>query len=121
MRQDIKNFVVKCKNCQQMKYEHQRPEGILKKDSNSEMEVGKDSNGFYGCSLEDFGKFDSIWVVGYRLTKSSHFIPVRVDYNAKHFSSIYVKEIVRLHGMPLSIISDNGTLFTSKFWRNLHF
>ena len=121
MIQDIEKFVAKCKNCQQMKYEHQRPEGLLKKDSNSEMEVGKDSNGFYGCSLEDFGKFDSIWVVVDRLTKSAHFILVRVDYYAKHLASIYVKEIVRFHGMPLSIISDSGTLFTSMFWRNLHF
>ncbi|WMV50668.1 hypothetical protein MTR67_044053 [Solanum verrucosum] len=49
------------------------------------------------------GNFDSIWVVVARL---AHFIPVTVDYNALQFAKIYVKGIVRLHGMPLSIISD---------------
>ena len=66
------------------------------------------------------GKFDSIWVVVDRLTKSAHFIPVRIDYNAEQLAKVYVKEIVRLHGVPLSIISDRGTQFTSKFWRKLH-
>ncbi|WMV51287.1 hypothetical protein MTR67_044672 [Solanum verrucosum] len=66
------------------------------------------------------GKFDSIWVVVDRLTKSAHFIPVRIDYNAEQLAKVYVKEIVRLHGVPLSIISDRGTQFTFKFWRKLH-
>ncbi|WMV25987.1 hypothetical protein MTR67_019372 [Solanum verrucosum] len=51
------------------------------------------------------GKFDSIWVVVDRLTKSAHFIPVRVDYNSQQLAKIYVKEIVRLHEVPFSIIS----------------
>ena len=66
------------------------------------------------------GKFDSIWVVVDRLTKSSHFISVRIDYNAEQLAKVYVKEILRLHGVPLSIISNHGTQFTSKFWRKLH-
>ena len=104
MRQDIEKFVVKCKNCQQMKYEHQRTAGLLKKDSNSEMEVGKDTMDFMVVLCKTLGKFNSIWVVVDRLTKSAHFILVRVDYYAKHLASIYVKEIVRLHGMLFSII-----------------
>ena len=66
------------------------------------------------------GKFDSIWVVVDRLTKSGHFIPVTKEYNAEQLAKVYVKEIVRLHEVPLSIISDRGTQFTSKFWRKLH-
>ena len=66
------------------------------------------------------GKFDSIWVVVDRLTKSAHFISVRIDYNAEQLAKVYVKEIVRLHEVALSIISDRGTQFTSKFWRKLH-
>ncbi|WMV50347.1 hypothetical protein MTR67_043732 [Solanum verrucosum] len=61
------------------------------------------------------GRFDSIWVVVDRLTKSAHFIQVRIDYNAEQLAKVYVKEIVRLHGVPLSIISDRGTQLTSMF------
>ena len=46
------------------------------------------------------GKFDSIWVVVDRLTKSAHFIPIRIDYNAEQLAKVYVKEIVKLHGVP---------------------
>ncbi len=66
------------------------------------------------------GKFDSIWVVVDRLTKSTHFIPIRIDYNVEQLTKVYVKEILRLHGVPLIIISDRGTQFTSKFWKKLH-
>ena len=66
------------------------------------------------------GKFDSIWVIVDRLTKSAHFIPVKVTYNVEKLARLYISEIVRLHGVPLSIISNRGTQFTSKFWRTLH-
>ena len=66
------------------------------------------------------GKFDSIWVIVDRLTKSAHFILVKVTYNAEKLAKIYISEIVRLHGVPLSIISDRGTQFTSMFWKTLH-
>ena len=54
------------------------------------------------------GKFDSIWVIVDRLTKSAHFIPVKVTYNAEKLAKLYISKIVRLHGVPLSIISDRG-------------
>ncbi|XP_069142902.1 uncharacterized protein, partial [Solanum lycopersicum] len=60
------------------------------------------------------GKFDSIWVIVDRLTKSAHFIPVKVTYNAEKLAKLYISEVVRLHGVPLFIISDRGTQFTSK-------
>ena len=66
------------------------------------------------------GKYDSIWVIVDRLTKSAYFIPVMVTYNAEKLAKIYISEIVRLHGVPLSIISDRGTQFTSKFSKILH-
>lgn len=60
--------------------------------------------------------FDSIRVLVVRLSKSSHFILVTVDYNAEQLARIYVKDIVSLHDAPISTISDRGTLFTSKFY-----
>ena len=66
------------------------------------------------------GKYDSIWVIVDRLTKSAHFILIKVTYNAEKLAKLYISEIVRLNGVPLSIISDRGTQFTSMFWKILH-
>ncbi|XP_059310058.1 uncharacterized protein LOC132061223 [Lycium ferocissimum] len=65
-------------------------------------------------------KFDSIGVIVDRLTKSTHFIPVKITYDAKKLAKIYIREVARLHGVPISIVSDRGTMFTSRFWECLH-
>jgi len=62
-------------------------------------------------------KFDAVWVIVDRRTKSAHFIPVAVSYSSEMLAEIYIREIVRLHGVPVSIITDRGTHFTSQFWR----
>ena len=64
--------------------------------------------------------FQRHWVIVDRLTKSAHFIPVKVTYNTEKLAKLYISEIVRLHGVPLSIISDRGTQFTYMFWKTLH-
>ncbi|KAA3466537.1 DNA/RNA polymerases superfamily protein [Gossypium australe] len=65
-------------------------------------------------------KKDSVCVIVDRLTKSAHFIPVRTDYSLQKLAKLYVAEIVRLHGVPVSIISDRDPRFTSRFSRVLH-
>ena len=54
-----------------------------------------------------------------RLTNSAHFIPVRIDYSMDRLAELYVNEIVRLHGVSLSIVSDRDPRFTSRFWKEL--
>uniref|UniRef100_A0A0V0GVY7 Putative ovule protein n=1 Tax=Solanum chacoense TaxID=4108 RepID=A0A0V0GVY7_SOLCH len=51
------------------------------------------------------------------MTKSAYFIPVKVSYSAKDDAKLYIKEIVKFHGVPLPIISNRGTQFTSHFWK----
>ena len=63
--------------------------------------------------------YDSIWVIVDRLTKSAHFIPVDTKYTAKKYAEIYFDQIVTLHGVPLTIISDRGSVFFSHFWERL--
>ena len=53
-----------------------------------------------------------------KLTKSVYFILVRMDYSMDRLAELYAEEIVRLHGVPLSIVSDRDPRFTSRFWRN---
>jgi hypothetical protein len=59
---------------------------------------------------------DLIFLVVYTLMKSSHFIPVHMTYQAPDIARVFISEIVRLHGMPKRIISDQGSLFTGRFW-----
>ena len=47
---------------------------------------------------------DSIWVIVDRLTKSTHFVPVGIKYHARMYAELYVSQIVRLHGVPRTII-----------------
>ena len=62
------------------------------------------------------GNFDSIFVVTDKLTKIVHLIPTRTTTSASDIAQIFVKEVVRLHGIPARIISDRDAKFTSKFW-----
>ena len=64
-------------------------------------------------------KKDSVWVFIDRLTKSVHFLLVRIDYSMDRLVEMYVSEIVRLHGILLSIVFDSDPRFTSKFWKEL--
>ena len=54
-----------------------------------------------------------------RLTKSAHFLSVRLDYSMDRLMELYVSEIFRLHGIPLSIVSDRDPWFMSRFWKEL--
>ena len=60
-----------------------------------------------------------MWVIVDRLTKSIHFFPVRLDYSLDRLAELYVSEIVRLHGIPLSIVSNHDPRFMSRFWKEL--
>ncbi|GJW71400.1 putative reverse transcriptase domain-containing protein [Tanacetum coccineum] len=64
--------------------------------------------------------FDSIWVIVDRLTKSAHFLPMRETDSTEKLTRLYMKEIVARHGIPVSIISDRDSHFTSRVWQSLH-
>ena len=109
MKRDIVEFVAQCPNCQQVKYEHQRPGGTLQRMPIPEWKWERIAMDFVVGLPKSMGKYESIWVIVDRLTKSAHFIPVKVTYNAEKLARLYISEIVRLHGVSLSIISDRGT------------
>jgi hypothetical protein len=72
-----------------------------------------------GLPLTSVG-YDSIWVIVDRLTKVTHFIPVRTNYMGVKLAELYMARIVCLHGVPKKIVSDRGSPFTSRFWQKLH-
>jgi hypothetical protein len=65
-------------------------------------------------------KFDSIWVIVDRFTKSTHFILVHTNYRAEKYAELYIARILYLHGVPKTIISDRGPQFIARFWEQLH-
>ena len=62
---------------------------------------------------------DAMWVIVDRLTKSAHFLPIRWGSTLEQLAEKYISEIVRLHGVPVSIMSDRDPRFTSRFWESL--
>ena len=63
-------------------------------------------------------RHESVWVIEDRLTKSAHFLAVRMTFTLKEFYQLYIREIVRLHGVPVSIISDRDPRFTAHFLKS---
>ena len=63
---------------------------------------------------------DAIWVIMDWLTRSAHFLAIRVDFSLERFARLYTKEIVRLHGAPACIVSDRDQRFVSQFWESMH-
>lgn len=60
-----------------------------------------------------------VWVIVDRLTKSTHFLPMKFNFSLKRLAGLCVKEIVMMHGVLVSIVFDRDSSFTSRFWCNL--
>ncbi|KAL0378456.1 UNVERIFIED_CONTAM: Transposon Ty3-G Gag-Pol polyprotein [Sesamum radiatum] len=114
MKKDVAEFVAKCMTCQQVKAEHQAPAGKL---PYPEWKWEKITMDFVGLP-RTLRKHDAIWVIVDRLTKSAH-LPIRLGDSLDKLAELYVSEIVRLHGVPVSIVSDRDPRFTSHFWKSL--
>ena len=63
--------------------------------------------------------YDSILVIVDRLTKMVHYEPVKITIDAPSLAEVIIDVVVRPHGLPDSIVTDRGSLFTSKFWSSL--
>ena len=63
-------------------------------------------------------KHDAVWVIVDRITKSTHFLALRMTFTLEEFCRLYLREIVRLHGVPISIVLDRDPRFTAKLWKS---
>jgi hypothetical protein len=112
---EIARYVVKCDTCRRVKAIHMKTAGPLQ------------SLPILTCKWEDISMdfivglprtekgFDSIWVIIDRLTKITHFLPIKVKYTVATYAKLYIACILSLHGVLKTIVSDRGTQFVSKF------
>ena len=60
-------------------------------------------------------KHDAVWIIVDRLTKSAHFLAVQMTFTLEEFCRLYIREIVRLHGVSISIVSNWDPRFMAQF------
>jgi len=117
MKRDIVEFVEL--DVSTVKAEHQRPAQPLQP---LEIPVWKweaiSMDFLVGLPLSQAG-CDAIWVIVDRLTKIAHFIPIKVKYSLEKLTELYLQEIVKLHWVPISIVSARDPCLTSRFWKSL--
>ena len=119
MKKDVTQFVLKCLTCQKVKIEHQKPGGLLQSIEVPQWKWDDISMDFIVGLPRTQSGHDSIWVIVDRLTKSAHFLPVQISSPMEKLAQLYVDEIVRLHGVPKSIISDRDQRYRSGYWTSL--
>ena len=119
MKKEIADFVSRCLICQQVKAEHQKLAGKIQPLPIPVWKWNKITMDFVTGLPRTRRQHDAIWVIVDRLTKSTHFLPVINDDLLDKLDQLYVEEIVRLHGVPISIVSDRDPRFTSRFWSSL--
>ncbi|GJS96655.1 putative reverse transcriptase domain-containing protein [Tanacetum coccineum] len=119
MKKDTTLYVSKCLTCSKIKVEHQRPYGLQQQPEIPEWKWERIAMDFITKLPRTKNRHDAIWVIVYRLTKSAHFLPIREDFKMDRLGRLYLNEIIARHGVPISIISDRDSRFTSRFWQSI--
>jgi hypothetical protein len=119
MKREIARYVARCDICQRIKASHLKSAGVLQPLPIPSWKWEDISMNFIIGLPNTSQKHDSIWVIVDRLTKTAHFLPVHTTFTAKKYAEIYIEQIIRLHGVPKTIISDRGGQFLARFWEQL--
>ncbi|GKE58493.1 putative reverse transcriptase domain-containing protein [Tanacetum coccineum] len=115
MKAIIIEYVGKCLICSKVKAECQKPSGLLVQPEIPLWKWERITMDFVSKLPKTSIDHDTIWVILDCLTKSAHFIPTRATDSMETLTRLYIKEIVSRHGVPISIISDHDSHFTSRF------
>lgn len=118
MKHSVEEYIKQCDVCQQAKHMNSHPAGPLQPLPIHEgiwMDLSMD----FIEGLPKSQGFSVILVVVDRLTKYAHFIPVKHPYIASDIAYLFIDNVVKLHGLPNTIVSNRDTIFVSTFWKHL--
>jgi len=119
LAQDVEQYCKTCLICQTTKSSNQKLPGLLHSLPIPTQPWGLIGMDFVGPFPESEG-FDYLWVVICHLTSMVHLVPVFMTTKASELAWLYIKEIMCLHSLATSIVSDRDSKFTSKFWHETH-
>ena len=104
--------------CQQVKAEHQKLAGLLQPLEVAEWKWEHVTMDFVTYSPRTPQRHDMVWVTVDWLMKSTHFLAVLMTFTLEELCQLYIREIVRLHGVLVSIVSDRDPIFKAHFWKS---
>ncbi|GJR66541.1 putative reverse transcriptase domain-containing protein [Tanacetum coccineum] len=119
MKVKISTYVSKCLTCAKVKAECQKPSGLLVQPVIPVWKWENVTMDFVTKLPKTSTGQDTIWVIVDRLTKSTHFLPMKETDSMEKLTRQYLKEVVSRHGVSVSIIFDRDSKFTSHFWQSL--
>src|SRR5262249_1630126 len=114
---DVRKYCKSCDSCQRMKDGHLPPYGLLQPLPIPEHPWSSISMDFIAQLPKTKNGHDSIPVFMDRLTKMVHLVPGKTTDNAPHVARQYLNNVFQLHGLSKEIVSDRGSIFTSRFWK----
>lgn len=119
MREDVSQYCRECVPCRRSTPARHRPYGLLAPlppPNGPWEEVTMDFITELPPSRMNGVVYDAILVVVCRLTKMAHYIPARGDWDGVDLAQAWIREVIRLHGVPKRVISDRGPLMNAKYW-----
>jgi hypothetical protein len=109
MKRETASYMSECDTCCKVNADYMKHEGLLQPLRIPDWKWNDISMNFIlGLPLTAY-KFNSILVIIDRLTKSTHFIPININYKAQKYAEIYISHVLCLHGVPKTVISDRGS------------
>ena len=118
MKRHVGDFVHRCITCQQVKAKHQKPIRLLQPLEVVEWKWEHVTMYFVIHFPQTQRRHDVVWDIVDWLTKLADFLAVRITFTLEEFFLLYIREIFRLHGVPVSIVSDKDPRFMAHFWKS---
>lgn len=116
MRKQVDRYVPSCAECQMSRTSRPASFGVLRPLPVPE-KPWEDISLDFVTGLPECEGYDAIWVVVDRLSMMRHFVSCKTTVDARGLAEMFLKEVVRLHGLPRTVISDRGLQFAAVFWK----